>query len=112
MIAAEQPSRKGVAAATVLLDRILGVVALFMVGTLAMFFQDPRMLQNAVVKTCLILLWTGTAGSVVGLILMLHPAFPRSRLVKWLIGLPKVGNTIGGLINAVLLYQQRGRSSC
>jgi uncharacterized protein (TIRG00374 family) len=107
MIAAEQTSRKGVAAATVLLDRILGVLALFMVGAFAMLFQDPRILQNAVVKTCVIFLWVGTAGGVVGLSIMLHPAFPRSRFLRRLIQLPKVGNLIGGLVNAVLLYQQR-----
>jgi uncharacterized protein (TIRG00374 family) len=107
MIAAEQTSRRAVAAATVLLDRILGVLALFMVGAFAMLFQDPRILQNAVVKTCVIFLWVGTAGGVVGLFVMLHPAFPRSRLLRRLIRLPKVGNLIGGLVNAVLLYQQR-----
>jgi uncharacterized membrane protein YbhN (UPF0104 family) len=107
MIAAEQTSRKGVAAATVLLDRILGVLALFMVGAFATFFQDPRVLQNGTVRTCVALLWAGSAGGIVGLIVMLHPAFPRSNLLRRLIRLPKVGNLIGGLVNAVLLYQQR-----
>lgn len=107
MIATEQTSRKGVAAATVLLDRILGVLALFMVGALATFFQDPRLLKNGIVQTCVVLLWAGTAGGVVGLVVMLHPAFPRSRLLRRLVRLPKVGNLLGGLINAVLLYQQR-----
>jgi uncharacterized protein (TIRG00374 family) len=107
MIAMEQTSRRGVAAATVLLDRILGVLALFMVGALAMFFQDPRIFQNREVRFCVILLWAGTIGGVIGLVVMLHPAFPRSRLLKRLIRLPKVGNLIAGLVNAVLLYQQR-----
>ena len=107
MIATEQSSRKAVAAATVLLDRILGVLALFMVGAFAMFFQDPRILQNPVVRMCVVFLWVGTAGGILGLAVMLHPAFPRSRLLKRLIRLPKVGNLIGGLVNAVLLYQQR-----
>ena len=42
LIATEQTSRKGIAAATVLLDRILGVLALFMVGAFSMFFNRPR----------------------------------------------------------------------
>jgi glycosyltransferase 2 family protein len=107
MIAHEQKSRKGVAAATVLLDRILGVLALFMVGALATFFQDPRLLQNGVIRTCVALLWAGSAGGILGLIVMLHPAFPRSRILMRLVRLPKVGSLIGGLVNAVLLYQQR-----
>jgi uncharacterized protein (TIRG00374 family) len=107
MIATEQTSRRAVAMATVLLDRILGVLALFMVGAFAMFFQDPRLLQNADVKICVALLWLGSAGGVLGLVVMLHPVFPRSRLLKRLIRMPKVGNLIAGLVNAVLLYQQR-----
>jgi glycosyltransferase 2 family protein len=107
MIATEQKSRKGVAAATVLLDRILGVLALFMVGALATFFQDPRLLQNGAIRLCVALLWAGSAGGVVGFIVVLHPAFPRSRILGRLVRLPKVGRLIGGLVNAVLLYQQR-----
>jgi glycosyltransferase 2 family protein len=107
MIATEQTSRRTVAAATVLLDRILGVLALFMVGAFAMFFQDRRLLQNADVRMCLVLLWLGTIGGIVGLVVMLHPAFPRSRIFQRLIAIPKVGHVIGSLVNAVLLYQQR-----
>jgi uncharacterized protein (TIRG00374 family) len=107
MIATEQTSRRMVAAATVLLDRILGVLALFMVGAFATFFQDRRLLQNADVRMCVGLLWIGTIGGIVGLGVMLHPAFPRSRIFHRLVRIPKVGNVIGSLINAVLLYQQR-----
>ena len=54
-----------------------------------------------------IFLWAGTSAALIGLVVMLHPAFPRSPLLKRLIHIPKVGNLIGSLINAVLLYQQR-----
>jgi hypothetical protein len=109
LIATEQTSRKGIAAATVLLDRILGVLALFMVGSLSMFFQPPQLLQHPVVKTYLIVLWIGTVGGMIGLAMLLHPAVPRSSFMQWLVRLPKVGPMIGGLVNAVLLYQSRGR---
>ena len=107
MIAMEQTSRKGIAMATVLLDRIMGVLALFMVGALAMFFQDPQIFQNAAVRFCVALLWTGTIGGTIGFIVLLHPAVPRSRFLRRLIRLRVVGNLIAGLVNAVLLYQQR-----
>jgi glycosyltransferase 2 family protein len=109
MIAAEQNSRKLVAAATVLLDRILGVLALFMVGSLATFFQPMSLLKNHVAQVYLAVLWTGAVGGIVGLAILLHPAVPRSRLMQWMVRLPKVGPTIGGLVNAVLLYQARRR---
>jgi len=109
LIATEQTSRRGIAAATVLLDRILGVLALFMVGAFSMFFQPPALLAHPVVKTYLAVLWIGTLGGMVGLVVLLLPAVPRSGLMRRLVGLPKVGPMIAALVNAVLLYQSRGR---
>jgi uncharacterized protein (TIRG00374 family) len=109
LIAREQTSRKGIAAATVLLDRILGVLALFMVGAFSMFFQPPALLAHPVVKTYLVVLWIGTIGGTIGLVVLMLPAVPRSGLMRRLIGLRKVGPMIGALVNAVLLYQSRGR---
>ncbi len=108
MIATEQTSRRAVAAATVLLDRILGVLALFMVGAFAMFFQDPRHAPERGSCECAWVCfgWAPSA-ALWGLFVMLHPAFPRSRILNRLIRMPKVGNVIGELVNAVLLYQQR-----
>jgi uncharacterized protein (TIRG00374 family) len=109
LIATEQKSRKGIAMATVLLDRILGVQALFVVGAMTMFFQPPALLQQPVVQTYLIVLWAGTFGGIIGLAVLLHPAVPRSAPMRKLVALPKVGPMIGSLVNAVLLYQARGR---
>ena len=44
-----------------------------------------------------------------GLVVLMLPAVPRSGLMRRLIGLRKVGPMIGALVNAVLLYQSRGR---
>lgn len=107
MIAAEQQSRRLVAAATVLVDRILGMQALLIVGALATFFQNPRLLENPLVKVYLAVIWGGTIGGLIGLAIILHPAVPRSRLMQRLVALPKVGRMIGELVNAVLLYQSR-----
>jgi hypothetical protein len=109
MIATEQKSRKLVAASTVLLDRILGVLALFMVGSLATFFQPASLLKNHVAQIYLAVLWTGALGGIVGLTILLHPAVPRSRLMQWMVRLRWIGPMIGGLVNGVLLYQTRRR---
>ncbi len=109
LIATEQKSRKGIAMATVLLDRILGVQALFVVGAMTMFFQPPALLQQPVVQTYLIVLWAGTFGGI-GLRRVLHPAVPRSAPMRKLVALPKVGPMIGSLVNAVLLYRSRSRA--
>lgn len=109
MIAGEQTSRKGIAAATVLLDRILGLLALFLVGALAVFFQTSVLLQHPFIQTMVWGLWIGTLAGFAGLAIMLHPAVPRSRWINWLIQRPKIGGIFGSLVNAVLLYQTRRR---
>jgi hypothetical protein len=93
----------------VLLDRILGVLALFMVGALATFLQPTGLLKHPVAQAYLIILWSGALGGIVGLAILMHPAIPRSRLMQWLVRLPKIGTAISSLVNAVLLYQSRRR---
>jgi glycosyltransferase 2 family protein len=109
MIASEQQSRRGIAAATVLLDRILGLLALFMVAALATCFLEPDMLRNPTIKTLAWSFWISSAVGVAGLGILLHPSVPRSRLLGRLVRLPKIGNTVGSMVNAVLLYQSRRR---
>lgn len=109
MIASQQTSRRGVAAATVLLDRILGLLALFLVGSVAAFFQRPALLQDAIIQSMVWGLWIGTVAGFVGLAIMLHPAVPRSRWINWLVQRPRIGRVFGSLVNAVLLYQTRWR---
>ena len=109
MIATEQKSRKAIAAATVLLDRLLGMLALFMVGALASFFLNPVVLRDPTVKFFQKVLFIGSIGGTLALALALHPALLKWRMLQRLIELPKVGKMIAGMINAVRLYQARGR---
>lgn len=107
LIAAEQQSRRGVAAATVLLDRLLGMLALFMVGAFAALFQDQALLNNRYVRIIVAVLCGGSVAGVIGLGAMLHPAVPRSRWLARLVRIPKIGAVFGSLTNAIVLYQNR-----
>ncbi len=107
MIAAEQKSRRGIAAATVLLDRILGMLALFMVGAFAALFQSKALLRHEHVRIIVAVLCGGSAAGVVGLCVVMHPAIPRSRWINRLVHIPKIGAAIGSVINAIRLYQNR-----
>lgn len=106
LLAREQASRRAVAIATVGLDRILGLLALFLVGAIATFFvtalPDSRELQLAT-----LLLWIGSGGGVLGLVLMLHPATTKWGWVKRLVHLPYVSHHIGDLLHGVGLYQSK-----
>jgi uncharacterized protein (TIRG00374 family) len=107
MIAAEQKSRRAIAAATVVLDRILGMLALFMVGALATLGQPASLLSHATIRLIVVLVWAGAVGGSVALALMLYPGFTRSPWVRWCSQLPKVGKLIRDLVDALALYQTR-----
>lgn len=106
LLARDQSSRRFVAVATVLLDRILGLLALFMVGVVATmlphdFPDSPEVKANTAV------LWIGTLAGLTGLVLMLIPAITRWDWVNRLSRLPLVGHIIGELIHGVELYQAK-----
>lgn len=105
-LAREQSSRRTVAVATVILDRILGMVGLFIVGAVAtLFYRHLEQTPELQVVTWLI--WLGTAGGFVGLALLLHPAPATWGWVNRLSHLPYVGHAVGDLLHGVALYHSR-----
>jgi len=106
LLARDQTSRRAVAVATVLLDRILGLLALFMVGVIATlvphdFPENPAVTNNTRA------LWIGTAAGFAGLVFLLLPATTRWGWVQRLPRLPLVGRIVGELIHGVQLYQSK-----
>ncbi|MGQ0633545.1 MAG: lysylphosphatidylglycerol synthase transmembrane domain-containing protein [Planctomycetaceae bacterium] len=104
LLARDQESRRTVAVATVLLDRILGMLALFMVGAAAtlMPISIPPELKIAT-----ILLWAGSLAGLGGVGLMLLPATTHWRWVNRLAEMRFVGRFLGELIHGVRLYQSQ-----
>jgi hypothetical protein len=106
LLAREQVSRRSVAVATVLLDRILGLLALFLLGALASLLpsQLPRTSELQVVQ---FLLWGGSLAGLFGLGVMLHPASLRWRWLHSVPRWPVVGRRLAELLHGVELYQSR-----
>jgi uncharacterized protein (TIRG00374 family) len=106
LLARDQSSRRAVAAATVLLDRILGLLALFMVGAAATLLPSdiPRSPELEVVTA---LLWIGTLAGLAGLAVLLVPATTRWGWVNRLPNLRFVGKILGELLHGVKLYQTK-----
>ena len=106
LIAKEQPERKAVAVATVLLDRILGLIALFLVGSAASlwFLPLPAIGQLQAIS---LLLWVGSVVGVLSLFLMLHTPLAKTALVAWTFKLPAVGGIFEELQKGILLYHKR-----
>ena len=108
LIAREQQSRRLIAAATVVIDRIVGLLALLLIGGLAVLVPTPLSSQ-AGFKPAMAVFWIGSAAGLFALAVALHPALPRSRWLQRVVRWPLVGRPIGELINALLLYQTRRR---
>ncbi|GAB4144435.1 MAG: lysylphosphatidylglycerol synthase transmembrane domain-containing protein [Planctomycetaceae bacterium] len=108
MLARRQSSRRTVAVATIFLDRILGLLALFLVGAFISCFQSP-ITAHPIFQTVAAVFWGGSVAGLVGLLVMLHPATPKSRWLNHMVKWKFVGPIIGDLINGILLYQSRAR---
>lgn len=105
-IASGQASRRIVAAATVFLDRILGLLALMWIGALGALFSQPTHGQELHL-TARWIFWISSGAGTLGLILLSIPAVTRSPLVSWVSHLPVVGRIFSQLLEGVALYQQR-----
>ncbi len=105
-LARDHRERRASAAATVVLDRILGLWALFLSGALASLVPTQIPLTPQM-QWAVRLLWAGTAGGLIGLCLMLTPAFTHSRLMHWLTTWRKVGKIVKDLMDSISFYQGR-----
>jgi uncharacterized membrane protein YbhN (UPF0104 family) len=108
LIAREQKSRRMMAAATVVIDRIVGLLALLIIGGLAVLAPTP-LSAHAGFRTGMAVFWIGSAAGLFGLAVAMHPALPRSRWLNRMVRWPVIGRPIGELINALVLYQTRRR---
>lgn len=109
LIAKDNPDAKATVTATVVLDRILGLMALLLVGASAALLHTD-LWNHPQLSTGMLLLTTGSLVGVTALCVMLHPAAVRSRLWKRLSDLPKIGGIVEELTRGVSLYQQRRRT--
>jgi len=103
MLASEQTSRRAVAVATILLDRILGLQALLMVGAGAVLFLTGEIQYREKIE---LILWGGSAVGLIGLAVMLSPA-AYSKPVMALTRIPKIGSIFADLLDGVAHYQSR-----
>lgn len=108
VLAGRQSSRRAVAVATIVLDRLLGLLALFIVGGGVWLLQSEEM-RGGWFLTVAAVFAGGSAAGLAGLIAMLHTPLFRAGWFQRLVKLRLVGRLIGELITAVVLYQSRPR---
>jgi glycosyltransferase 2 family protein len=104
LIGRDHPQRRTVAVATVVLDRMMGLVALFVVGGLASLVPSA-MLAHTSMAPVRWLMWSGSLFGLASLAIVLQPAFSHWQLWQTLRGLPLVGGLLHELLGGIRLYQ-------
>ena len=104
----EKPEARAVVAATVVLDRLLGLYSLVLVGALASLLH-PSLWSHPELGVVMLIFLGGSVAGLVGILIALHPAALNSRVMKKLQALPKVGSLVTELCRGVALYQSRRR---
>ncbi|MCA9121686.1 MAG: flippase-like domain-containing protein [Planctomycetaceae bacterium] len=105
-IAREQSKRRAEAVATVLVDRMIGLYALLLVTSGAILLGGISKSTTALAAICNATL-LATAFGAVCIMMVLVPGFTRGSLSEFVTGLPKVGHTIGRVIESVRMFRNR-----
>jgi glycosyltransferase 2 family protein len=104
-IAREQPGRRTEAVATVVLDRVIGIYALFILTTAAVLLAG-RVVSSSIVKTLCDLTLIATLVGTVVVLLFLFPQFQHGRLLQRFYRLPKIGPVLARVAAAVAVYRE------
>ncbi len=105
-IAREQTSRRAEAVATVVVDRVIGLYALLLVASAAILLGNVPESNAALTAICNATLF-GTVVGACGIIMVFVPGFTRGSLSEFVTGLPRIGHTIGRLIESVRMFRNR-----
>lgn len=105
-LAKEQSGRRSVAVATVLLDRILGLLALFLLGSVtAIIITDVPKTDELLY--CKYILWAGSLAGLAGIAVMLSRQAVRLLRLESVSRWPIIGGTWAELLRGVQMYQSR-----
>ncbi|MBI1900473.1 MAG: flippase-like domain-containing protein [Planctomycetia bacterium] len=106
-IAREQPGRRAEAVATVVIDRLVGLYALFLVASAAVLITG--LASSPVVRIAQISRLTlfGTAIGAVCIALLLIPGFTHGKLSQRLTRIPRVGHILKRLLDSIRIYRRK-----
>ncbi len=106
-IAHDQPGRRAEAVATVFVDRVIGLYALFIVSTIAILATGLYATKDATIAFICWGAFIATGVGAAGIAALLIPGLTSGRLSQRLAAIPKIGPIIGKLIDAVRIYRSR-----
>jgi glycosyltransferase 2 family protein len=96
-LAHEQPGRRTEAVATVLIDRVVGLVAMLVVASAALILADRTLQRNAFLEGLQVFVWTAATVGIVGMIALTSRLVSGQRTQRLAEQLPFVGHPLSRL---------------
>lgn len=106
-VAREHPEQRATAVATVVIDRIIGLYALFVLSTISILMTGLYRTDIDELQIICQAAFLSTAVGAAGIGILLIPGITSGRLSHALSQLPKVGPIVGKLVLAVRMYRNR-----
>lgn len=104
-------SRRAEAITSVLADRLVGILTMFVIASVAFCFFEPEGMDEEKLSAIRFLGWFVTACTLAGLtgvvFLFVAPVFRASSLFQWFLNLPKLGDLLEKLLGVITLYRSR-----
>ncbi|MDZ4656339.1 MAG: lysylphosphatidylglycerol synthase transmembrane domain-containing protein [Bythopirellula sp.] len=108
-IAHEQPGRRTEAVASVFIDRFVGVVAMFVVASVALSFADQTLTRSSLLSGLKVFIWAIAAGGMLGICLLTSRLISGLRAQRLVTRWPVVGPTLGRLVAGLHQFGSRRR---
>jgi glycosyltransferase 2 family protein len=106
-IAREHRERRSQAVATVFIDRVVGLYALFLVAATAVLTKNLWFAENDNLRKAAQASVIGTIVGAIFIVMMLFRGFTNGKVSQFLGSLPRTGHIFRQLIDAVRLYRER-----
>ncbi len=106
-IAREQPGRRTLAVASVVVDRIIGLYALFLVAAATVLWTGAYASVEPEIRSISAAALIAAAGSTAGLLLVLTPGVTQGRFARWVASWPGVGPVAARVLGALAIYRRR-----
>jgi hypothetical protein len=108
-LAKQFPGRRTEAVATVIADRIMGLLMFLALASAAILSTNWEQASPAIGILCNSILLVTACGFAFVALILLVPALSGERVRQWIAGIPLVGGTASRLIGAVSAYRDQKR---
>lgn len=105
LLAKQNPARRAIAVASVIVDRIIGLLVMFLLGAILVYMTGFAFRPEVLSQTFTQLVFALTIVGFVSVGIVFLPFFSKGHVERQLEKLPFVGHTIAKLVKALLLYR-------